>query len=354
MRSKYGFAGISSTPDSAGSALKRDNNFSIDKAETPSNSNSVGIDQDGSDISYFVQASIGSTGKEVYLLCDTGAGATWVMGNDCDSTACEQHTTWTPSDSKTYKDSGDSFSIAYGTGSVEGSLAQDSITIGSVEVSMEFGVANTTSDDFTHFAFDGILGMSMASGATDNFIKSIKSDKVLKSNIFSVDLNRASDGTNTGQLTFGGTDSTKYSGDIAYTSVDSSAGGHWAVPLDNMAYDGSKAGVTGKLAYLDTGTSYAFGPSDDVAALHDLIPGASSDDGVTYTAPCDSDKPIVLVFSGVNREISVADWLSEPDTDGTCTSNIFGREAVTGAFLFGDVFLKNVYTVFDADASRVG
>lgn len=276
------------------------------------------------------------------------------MGNDCDSTACTEHTTWTPSDSTTYKDPSVDFTIAYGTGSVEGSLAKDSITIGSVEITMEFGVANITSDDFTHFAFDGILGLSMAGGATDNFIKSIKSDKVLKSNIFSVDLNRASDGTNTGQLTFGGTDSAKYSGDITYTSVDSSAGGHWAIALDNMGYDGSKAGVTGKLAYLDTGTSYAFGPPDDVAALHDLIPGANSTDGVTYTAPCDSDQPIILTFSGVDREISVADWLSSPESDGTCTSNIFGREAVSGAFLIGDVFLKNVYTVFDADASRVG
>lgn len=351
LRRKYG---ISPTSTSQESALKRDNNYSIDKAETPTESNSVGIDQDGSDVSYFVQASVGSTGTEVYLLCDTGAGATWVMGSDCDSTACTQHTTWTPSDSTTYKDSGEGFSIAYGTGSVEGSLAQDSITIGSVDITMEFGVANTTSDDFTHFAFDGILGLSMASGATDNFIDSIKSEKVLKSNIFSVDLNRAADGTNTGQLTFGGTDSAKYSGDITYTSVDSSAGGHWAVALDDMAYDGTEAGVTDKLAYLDTGTSYAFGPADDVAALHKLIPGASSKDGVTYTAPCDSDKPIVLVFSGVDHEISVADWLSSADTDGTCTSNIFGREAVTGAFLFGDVFLKNVYTVFDADDSRVG
>lgn len=336
------------------SSLKRDSNFSIDKAETPTAKNSVGINQDGSDISYFVQASIGSSGTEVYLLCDTGAGATWVMGNDCDSTACGQHTTWTPSDSTTYKDPGESFSIAYGTGSVGGELAKDTLSIGSVEITMEFGVANTTSDDFTHFAFDGILGLSMASGATDNFIDSLKSDKALSSNVFSVDLNRAGDGTNTGQLTFGGTDSAKYKGDITYTSVDSSAGGHWAIAMDDMAYDGTKAGVTDKLAYLDTGTSYAFGPSDDVAALHKHIPGASSSDGVTYTAPCDSDKPIVLVFSGVSREISVEDWLSSPDTDGTCTSNIFGREAVTGAFLFGDVLLKNVYTVFDADASRIG
>lgn len=349
MRRKYG-SGEEASP----TPLKRENTFTIDHAATPTTANSVGIDQDGADISYFVQANIGSTGAALYLLCDTGAGTTWVMGNDCNSTACGEHTTWNPSDSTTQQETGKDFSILYGTGSVAGSLVTDSITIGSVAVNMVLGVANTTSDDFTHFAFDGILGLSLAASSTDNFINSIKSDKALSSNIFSVDLNRNSDGNNTGELTFGGTDPAKYTGAITYTSVNSSAGGDWAIPLDDMAYSGTKAGVTGKLAYIDTGTSYAFGPSADVVALHKLIPGANSTDGVTFTAPCDSSQSIVLTFSGVDFPISSKDWLSSPDSSGTCTSNIYGREAVSGAFLFGDVFLKNVYTVFDADASRIG
>ncbi|KAF3765832.1 acid protease [Cryphonectria parasitica EP155] len=359
LRRKYefgGFVGFSSPPTPASSQArdKRDNNFSVMTAATPTATNSVGLDQDGSDISYFIEAKIGSGEESLYMLCDTGAGTTWIMGSNCDSTACGEHTTWDPSSSTSYKSTGKSFEIAYGTGSVEGDLAEDTLSVGSAKVTMSFGVANTTSTDFEHFAFDGILGMSMANGASDNFMQTVKSDGVLSSNIFSVDLNRAEDGTNTGELTFGGTDSSKYTGDITYTSVDSSADGAWAIPVDNMGYNGNEAGVTDILAYIDTGTTYAFGPSDDVAALHALIPGASSTDNVTFTAPCDTTLPITVTFSGVSHTVSVKDWLSDPSDKDVCTSNFYGREVITGAFLLGDVFLKNVYTVFDADESRIG
>ncbi|KAJ4423433.1 hypothetical protein N0V82_001906 [Gnomoniopsis sp. IMI 355080] len=354
LRRKFRSKRVVSTLTRSEDPIKRANAFSVSTAETPSATNSVGIDQDGSDISYFVEAKLGSKADPVYLLCDTGAGSSWIMGSDCTSTACQDHTTWKASDSTTYEATGETFSIAYGTGSVSGTLAKDSISIASVELTMEFGVANITSDDFTHFAFDGILGLSMASGSTDNFVSTIKSEKILTSNVFGVNLNRHTDCLNTGELTFGGTDSSKFTGDITYTAVDSDAGGDWAIAMDDVAYNGTKAGITNRLAYIDTGTTYAFAPSADVVALHELIPGASSTDNVTYTAPCDSAQPIIITFSGVDREVSVKDWLSSPSSSGICTSNIYGREVVAGAWLLGDVFLKNVYTVFDADASRVG
>lgn len=332
----------------------RDNKYTVDTAATPSGTNSAGIDQDGTDFSYFVEASLGSSGKSLYMLCDTGAGTTWVMGSNCNSNACKMHTTWGPSDSTTSKAIGDSFSLNYGTGAVNGTLTEDSMSIASVKVTMAFGVANTTSDDFTSFAFDGILGLSMNNGSSDNFMGSIKEDKLLKSNVFSVALDRAEDGPNTGQLTFGGIDSSKFTGDVSYTSVSASANGDWAIPMDGIGYAGNKANATGRLAYIDTGTTYAFGPPDDVANLHKIIPGASSTDGVTYTAPCKSDKPITVTFSGVEHNISVKDWLSEPSDSGVCTSNIFGREVVTGAWFLGAVYLKNVYTVFDVDETRIG
>lgn len=333
---------------------KRDNTYSVMTAATPSETSSVGIDQDGTDFAYFIEATLGSTGQSVYMLCDTGAGTTWVMGNDCDSAACGMHTTWDPSQSTTSEETGEAFSITYGTGKVSGSLTQDSISVGSLDVTMTFGVADTTSSDFTHFAFDGILGLAMIKGPTDNFMTSVQEDKLMKSNVFSFDLNRAEDGPNTGELTFGTIDSSKYTGDITYTAVDTSTNGEWAITLDDMGYDGSAAGVTERLAYIDTGTTYAFGPADDVAALHELIPGATSKDGVTFTAPCDTNKSMTITFSGVDHEISIKDWLSDPSSSGVCTSNVYGQEVVSGAWLLGDVFLKNVYTVFDVDQSRIG
>ncbi|KAG8164250.1 hypothetical protein KVR01_006168 [Diaporthe batatas] len=334
--------------------VARENKYPIDTAATPSDPNSAGIDQDGTDFSYFIEASLGSTGKTLYMLCDTGAGTTWVMGTNCNSKACGMHTTWSPSESTTSKPVGTEFTLNYGTGAVNGTLTEDTMSIASVKVTMAFGVANTTSDDFASFAFDGILGLSMNNGSSDNFMGSVKEDKLLKSNVFSVALDRAEDGPNTGQLTLGGTDPAKFTGDITYTAVNPEANGDWAIAMDGMGYDSNKVNVTGRFAYIDTGTTYAFGPPDDVADLHKIIPGASSTDNVTYTAPCNSDKPITVTFSGVERNISAKDWLSEPSDKGICTSNIFGREVVAGAWFLGAVYLKNVYTVFDIDQTRIG
>ncbi|KAK3946387.1 aspartic peptidase domain-containing protein [Diplogelasinospora grovesii] len=352
LAKKYGSLQASRIPQKQGPNLvKRTNTYSVVQPAAPTTANSAGIYQDGTDFSYFIQAGFGSSQKPLYMLLDSGAGTTWVMGSTCQSAACTMHNTFGPADSKTLQPSTKSFSIAYGSGSVSGQLAQDDISVAGMKVGMSFGIASVTSDDFTHFPFDGILGLSMSTGATDNFMQVLKADKTLKANVFGITLNRNSDGGNPGEVTFGAVDPSKYTGDISYTTVSSTAGGDWAVPMDDMGYDSKAAGITGRLAYIDTGTSYVFGPASDVAAIHKLIPGAASTDGVTYSVPCDS-KDITISFSGVKYTVSSEDWLS--GSGSSCRSNIYGHEVVQGAWLLGDLFLKNVYSVFDADQTRIG
>ncbi|KAK0704949.1 aspartic peptidase domain-containing protein [Lasiosphaeris hirsuta] len=332
--------------------IGRTNRYSIVTPAPPTADNSAGIFQDGSDFSYFIEAKFGSSKKSMYMLLDSGAASTWVMGSTCRSTACEQHTTFGPDDSETYEANNKNFSIAYGLGKVSGEIVRDSITVAGTTLAMTFGAANETSDDFTHFPFDGILGLSMGKGATDNFMGLMMENKVLDARIVSVTLGRFSDGTNGGQVTFGGVDKSKFTGDITYTTVSGKGGGDWTIPMDNVGYNGKKSAVTGKLAYIDTGTSYVFGPEEDVAALHKVIPGATSSDGVTYTVPCSSNEPLTVTFSGVTYDISPKDWMSKHN--GNCVSNIYGHAVVNDSWLLGDLFLKNVYSVFDADQTRIG
>lgn len=329
------------------------NAYPVQLAGTPTTANSDGIDQDGTDYSYFIQAGVGSAQKPMYLLLDSGAGTTWVMGSSCQSDACNMHTSYGPSDSTSYKALSKPFFIDYGSGSVGGMLIQDSLTVAGIKSWMTFGVANTTTSDFVRFPFDGVLGLSMNIGTTDNFFKVLKQDKALNSNIFSLWLNRHSDGPNEGQITFGATDPSKFTGSISYTTVEPAAAGDWAIPLGDFAYNGKTAGIKGRLAYIDSGTTFVFGPPSDVAAVHKLIPGStSSDGGVTYSVPCDSTAPVTVTFSGVSYSISPQDWIAR--NGAGCTSTIFGHEVVTGAWLLGDVFLKNVYSVFDVDETRIG
>lgn len=325
----------------------------IEPAESE-HKNGAGIYQDGSDFSYFVRAKLGSEEKELYMLLDTGAATSWVMGTECVSPACEKHNNFGSQDSDTLEVlDGDGFSVNYGTGSVKGNRVKDTIAVAGLKPELVFGLANETSNDFNHFPFDGILGLSMASGSSDNFLKKIKALDVLDKNIFCVFINRASDGPNTGEITFGQCNEDKYTGDFTYTDVKAT-NGDWAIPMDGLTYDGKKAGVKGKLAYIDTGTSYVFGPQSDVEAFHKHIPGSSSSDGTTWKVPCDSNKEVTYQFSGQSYTIKTSDWVSKPDKDGNCTSNIYGHEVVPGAWLLGDLFLKNVYAVFDVDEERIG
>ncbi|KAK0706794.1 aspartic peptidase domain-containing protein [Lasiosphaeria miniovina] len=332
----------------------RENKYSVVKPADPTATRSEGVYQDGTDFSYFIQAQFGSSQTALYMLLDSGASTTWVYGSACKSTACAMHDAFDPTGSTTFKADTKTINIQYGTGFVKGSLGHDSISVAGLTVDMAFGVANETSDDFTHFPFDGILGLSMSTGASDNFMQVLEDKKLLDSHMFSVSLSRNSDGPNTGEVSFGAIDKAKYTGDITYTSTSTNAKGDWAIPLDDIEYDGKSIGdgIKGRLAYIDTGTSFVFGPPADVAALHKLIPGASSDDGVNYKVPCDTNLSIPVTFSGVTYGISSKDWISS--SGGACTSNIYGHEVVRNTWLLGDVFLKNVFAVFDADQSRIG
>lgn len=287
----------------------------------------------------------------MYMLLDSGAGTSWVMGPDCKSEACTMHNTFGAKDSNTFELTGQDFSINYGSGKVKGQVCRDTIQLAGLDDKLTFGVATETSKDFTHFPFDGILGLAMGKGSTDNFMSVMSADNKLDSNLFAVSLSRHTEVTNAGSITFGAIDPTKHLGDISYTAVGADRRGYWAIPMDDMGSDGSQAGVHGRFSYIDTGTSFAFGPESDVAALHKLIPGATTKDNVTYSVPCDTDKDMTVTFSGVSYTIPPRDWLTGRVN---CTSNFYGHEVMKDSWLLGDVFLKNVYSVFDADNKRIG
>ncbi|KAI0542121.1 aspartic peptidase domain-containing protein [Xylaria digitata] len=335
--------------EGSGAIADRASGYKIVKAQEPTFQHSAGIDQDGTDYSYFAEVELGSEAKRLYMLLDTGASTTWVMGSTCKSKACTIHNTFGPEDSETYNDTGKDYSVEYGTGSVRGHVVEDSLALAGLSVTFSFGVANTTSDQFTQFPFDGILGLATSS---DTWLSAVMDAKLIDSNMFGISLSRNSDDTNDGEIVFGGVNPDKYTGNITYSSIKSNSA--WTIPMDGITVGGESAGITGRSAYIDTGTSFVFGPPDDVKALYKLIPGSSSSDGSSYNVPCDTDSEVAFTFSGESWKVSSKDFISGPNSDGKCTGNIYGIEYVSGGWLLGDVFLKNVYSVFDVDNGRIG
>ena len=341
-------------------AAKRGNGFLITKSDKPTTPNSNAVDQDGTDFSYTTSVYVGSKNKPLRMLVDSGAASTWVMGSTCTKPACKIHDTFGPADSDTYKASTTTFSLEYGTGKVSGQYIEDTIGLAGFSLPIKFGVADDVSDDFNNYPMDGILGLSRVPNAVvPGFAAALIDKKLLDKNIFSVNIYRASDLANNGEITFGGVDASKYTGDITYTDI-TAPGGSWVIPVDEAGFNGEDSGLKGKNAIIDTGTTYCFMPPADAKSFYSHVPGAKvSDDGGSYAVPCTTTIPAEFTFSGAKYSIPSKDWVGGKvggvSTETMCTSNIYSRDATQdGSWLLGDTFLKSVYAVFDLDKSRIG
>ncbi|KAL1979955.1 hypothetical protein VTN96DRAFT_4863 [Rasamsonia emersonii] len=336
---------------------QRDNHYAVVMGNAPTVANSMAIDEDGHDYSYFSVVNFGSKNKEMWMLLDTGGTNTWVFGSDCTAQACEVHNTFGSGDSTSLKTTGTSFNVGYGTGTVEGVLANDTVSFAGFNLQLTFGLANNASDDFLNYPMDGILGLGRSDSSaigTPTVMDVIADNKFLKSNVVGISLQRNSDGTKDGEITFGGVDTSKFRGDIVYTSTIPN-NDRWEIPVQDAGVDGKACNFTGKSAIIDTGTSYILLPPADASAIHALIPG-SSPAGENFNVPCKSTAEVQFTFSGITYSISPKDYVGSPDSSGTtCVSNIVGVQTFgPNDWLLGDVFLKNVYTVFDYDNNRIG
>lgn len=315
------------------------------------------VDEDGNDFSYFFSMEFGSNHESMWVLFDTGGTNTWIFGSNCTVEACELHDTFGQSNSTTLQVSGDTFDVGYGSGTVSGVFGADTVSIANFSLQLTFGLANNASSNFVNYPMDGILGLgrSNSTTGTSTVMQTIANDNILQSNIVGVSLQRESDGTTDGELTFGGVDTTKFAGNISYTGT-SAGTDKWQVPVDDAVVAGTPLNFTGKSAIIDTGSTYIFLPPADASALHALIPGSAAV-GEDFEIPCSTNTTVQFTFSGVSYSVSPKDYVGTATNSSgtTCASNIVGVETSgSDVWLLGDVFLKNVYTVFDFDQDRIG
>jgi hypothetical protein len=178
---------------------------------------------------------------------------------------------------------------------------------------------------------------------------------------FSPESGGDSDDTN-GELTLGGTDSSKYSGEITFfpqlTSGDASP--YWGIAISSFTYGSTTLASSGS-GIVDTGTTLIYiptsaynqflsatgGQTDSSSGLAAFSTAPTENFGVTFGSTTFTLTPSQYLiptaqysFFGLN-EGTFYSWINDGGSSGVDT-------------IIGQKFLENYYSVFDTTNSQIG
>ncbi|KAK6214312.1 RHO4 protein [Pestalotiopsis sp. IQ-011] len=200
-----------------------------------------------SDIEYLTPVSIGTPAQTLNLDFDSGSSDLWVFSSDTQSSDVSGQSIYSPEDSSTSSElSGEKWDISYGDGSTSsGTVYTDVVAVGGVSFDAQaVEVAEQVSDSFTEDSDnDGLLGLAFSTlntvtpTAQKTFFDNIRES--LDSSLWTADLKNGEPGT----YNFGWIDDSLYTGDVAYTDVDSSDG-FWSFTADSWSVGTASSGNT--------------------------------------------------------------------------------------------------------------
>jgi len=345
------------------------------------------------------------------VVFDTGSGHIVVPSKDCKDATCLKHRHYDVTkstgavpinaDGSLVPDDElcDQVTIGYGTGTVLGELARESVCLGPAGVGGGFLAAKDdnrscakvsivmavemSAEPFNSFSFDGVFGLGLDSLALMpefSFVGQMMqtTEKTSKHKPqFAVFLSDGEDGQQS-EIAFGGHDSKRLDGSLSWTSVTSPKLGYWQVKISSIQIGGTefKSCKKGKCrAIVDTGTSHVGIPdqfSDTFQDAMTSLAGSTTDDcraatapnisitidGFTLTiGPKDYMRPQPLMKRRNGKTKAIADSASK-DLTPTCTPRIMpvSLKAPLGPnlFILGEPILRRYYTVFDREGPRIG
>ncbi|BGP33842.1 aspartic proteinase precursor [Rhodotorula toruloides] len=276
---------------------------------------------------YYHEITIGTPPQTFKVIPDSGSSNLWVPSVKCSSIACFLHAKYDSSQSSTYKANGSDFAIRYGSGSLEGFISSDTVSVGDLQIKHQ-DFAEATSEPGLTFAFgkfDGIMGIAYdtisVNGVVPPFYNMINQG-LIDEQVFSVYLGKENDDS---EIVYGGIDDKHYQGKIEYFPVRRK--GYWEIELE------------------------AFKLGDETLELENT--GAAIDTDTVECSTVASLPPIAFTFGGKDFSLDPKDYILE--AQGTCISPFMGLDLPgLNVWIIGDVFLRKFYSVYDLKRNAVG
>lgn len=311
---------------------------------------------------YTVSTKVGTGSNTYNLIVDTGSSNTWVGAQ---SNKRYQ---------KTGKDTGETVSVSYGSGSFSGEEYIDSVILGSLTVKNQGIGAASTATGFT--GVDGILGVGPADltdGTTSGgeeiptVVDNAKSQGTIPNAILGVYFApTTSTSSQNGELAFGAPDTAKYSGSITYVPVTSTSPASYYWGIDStLGYSTTTYGTTSGI--VDTGTTLILIATDYFNKFKSATGGTV--DSTTGLLKIPSSKystlkNFTIKVGGTSFNLTPSQYIvpqSEVSYYGGTSGSYYAYIGDLGStsgqgldFIYGQKFLENYYSIFDTTNNRVG
>ncbi|KAJ5558904.1 Peptidase aspartic catalytic [Penicillium sp. DV-2018c] len=317
------------------------------------------------DVEFVSPVNIG--GQTLDMNFDSGSADMWVLSSRLPKSLRSNREVYDPLKSATFEDLKEStFKIAYGDSSyASGGVGKDDVSIGGIKVTGQtFGLPMDISQTFVDDTkSNGLLGLGFSS---INTIKP-KAQKTFFDNVapsldepvFTVRL--LSNGV--GEYEFGKIDKSKYSGALVNVPVDSS-NGFWEFNSAQFAVGGGAFYPVTQTpsAIADTGTSLMMVSPEVAEAYYRQVDGAIfANNANGYIFPCTSSLPTLSVAIGSDYSATIPGNLMNWSEVGTNTTTgetlCYGGVQSSGSSkmaIYGDVFLKALFVVFDQRGPSLG
>ncbi|KAJ4488453.1 acid protease [Lentinula aciculospora] len=314
-------------------------------------------------------------------MLDTGSSDLWVISNECKSADCANVARYSPSFSTNLVISQMPFHIDYISGSVSGLVASETVSLGPYRLlSQAFGLTNSTQGiSFSSEGNSGILGLAFPSESSMPGMTVLQSlFSGLADPYFTITFGSKLDLNSLSSFTLGQLDSSHADDLSDFFSISVSKAGaneytYWKIPLLYLTINSSRLplspssiqGIQGsQIAVLDTGTTLALGPTRDVRAFWSSVGSAARNDPATGIWQVRCEKAIIVGFV-LGQDSSYKEFLLDPadvswegergSNHGWCLGGIQANDQVdSGDWLLGDVFLRNVYSLYHAANSTSG
>lgn len=322
---------------------------------------------------YFATLRLGTPAQEFQVHIDTGSSDLWVNVPDSQlctqySRYCQQTGTYNSDDSSTYEViAPNGFNVTYADGSTaNGDYVTDTLRFEDATIqNFQFGVASTSTSP------EGILGIGYTSneGAAQsgldntypNLPAALQQAGVTNTNAYSLYLDDLE--ANTGNILFGGVDTSKYNGDLTTFPIIGTYGyySEFLIGMTGVGVDGTAGSITSDQAIavlLDSGTSLTYLPNSIAQTLYDRY--GLQYDSRSGTAPCscslgNQDGSVDFSFSSLTISVPLSELVLDVSTNPAVQSCAFGvaPSGGSGISILGDTFLRSAYVVYDLTNNEI-